>query len=54
MINFANERNEEEDCYALLASITKQDIQTLERLILDNDSLYEMHDQVGTLMLVYK
>lgn len=47
VINFANEKIEKEDTSPLLSNLNQQDIQNLEKLILENDSLYEMHDQVG-------
>ncbi|KAF5291172.1 hypothetical protein FQA39_LY14414 [Lamprigera yunnana] len=45
MINYANQHAEKEDCTDLLSKICPQDIQTLEKLLLETDSLYEMHDQ---------
>ncbi|KAK4875877.1 hypothetical protein RN001_012299 [Aquatica leii] len=45
MINYANDIADKEDCKTLLTNTSSQDIQNLEKLLLETDSLYEMHDQ---------
>lgn len=47
MKNFAKDVNDYEDCGDL--QISKQDISLSEKLVHENDSLYEMHDQVPPL-----
>lgn len=46
MKNLAKDMNDYEDCGDLQTS--KADISLSEKLVHENDSLYEMHDQVCT------
>lgn len=48
MINFGNEKLRREEEASTGDNIDEKEIQSLEKLIHENDSLYEMHDQVSS------